>query len=100
MQASWKTSGYQKLFETLDILSEVYRRSVGHSSVLCPAFYVLAVSTVIYIGYNVRRFRDWLLITERGESYKRGGGKGGGAEKVLAILKGGGHKKSWGSFTR
>ena len=82
MQASWKTSGYQKLFETLDILSEVYRISVGHSSVLCPAFYVLAVSTVIYIGYNVRRFRDWSLITERGGgSYKRGGGKGGGGQK-------------------
>ena len=51
--------------------------------------------------------RDWSLITGRGWGYKtRGGGgyvkfypyeKGEGAEKVLAILKGG-HKKFWGSF--
>ena len=38
--------------------------------------------------------RDWSLITGRGGGYKTGGG---GAEKVLAILKGG-HKKFWGSF--
>ena len=49
--------------------------------------------------------RNWSLITGRG-GYKTDGGhvmlypvqkggaqKGGGAEKVLAILKGGGHKK-------
>ena len=42
--------------------------------------------------------RDWSLITGRGLGYKTGGGgdvkflhlrKGGGAEKVLAMLKGG-----------
>ena len=51
------------------------------------------------------RVRDWSLITGRG-GYKTGGGghvkfypykKGGGAEKVLAILKGG-HNKFWGCF--
>ena len=51
--------------------------------------------------------RDWSLITGRGGGYKTGGGghmkfypykKGGGAGKVLARLKGGGHKKFWGSF--
>ena len=49
--------------------------------------------------------RDWSLITRRG-GYKTGGGGGtrsftptkrGGAEKVLAMLKGG-HKKFWGRF--
>ena len=48
--------------------------------------------------------RDWSLITGRGLQNGRGGGacefypyKKGGAEKVLAMLKGG-HKKFWGSF--
>ena len=50
--------------------------------------------------------RDWSLITERGGGYKTGGGGGacevlpqrkGGAEKVLAMLKGR-HKRFWGSF--
>ena len=49
--------------------------------------------------------RDWSLITGRGGATKREGGarevypyeKGGGAEKVLAILKGG-HTKFWGCF--
>ena len=48
-------------------------------------------------------YRDWSLITGRG-GYKTGGGarevfpyEKGGAEKVLAMLKGG-HKKFWGSF--
>ena len=47
--------------------------------------------------------KDWSLITRRG-GYKTGGGGGGGAsevlplqkggpEKVLAMLKGGGHKQ-------
>ena len=48
--------------------------------------------------------RDWSLITGRG-GYKTGGGwhvkfypyEKGGAENVLAILKGG-HKRFWGSF--
>ena len=48
--------------------------------------------------------RDWSLITGRG-GYKTGGGghvkfypyEKGGAEKVLAVLKGG-QKKFWGSF--
>ena len=47
--------------------------------------------------------RDWSLITGRG-GYKTGGGarevlplRKRGAEKVLAMLKGG-HKKFWGSF--
>ena len=54
-------------------------------------------------------FRDWSLITGRGgDATKREGGGhvkfypyekgGGGAEKVLAMLKGGGHKKFWGSL--
>ena len=53
------------------------------------------------------RFRDWSLITGRGGgATKREGGGGhvkfypyekGGAEKVLAMLKGG-HKKFWGRF--
>ena len=51
-------------------------------------------------------FRDWSLITGRG-GYKTGGGghvkfypyEKGGAEKVLAMLKGGGgHEKFRGSF--
>ena len=50
--------------------------------------------------------RDWSLITGRGGGYKTGGGghvkfypykKGGGAEKVLTMLKGG-HKRFWGTF--
>ena len=50
--------------------------------------------------------RDWSLITGRGGGLQNGRGgtlsftptkKGGGAEKVLAVLKGG-HKKFWGSF--
>ena len=49
--------------------------------------------------------RDWSLITGRGGLQNgRGGGhvkfnpyEKGGAEKVLAMLKGG-HKKFWGSF--
>ena len=51
--------------------------------------------------------RDWSLITGRGGgATKREGGHmkfypyekgGGGADKVLAMLKGG-HKKFWGSF--
>ena len=48
--------------------------------------------------------RDWSLITGRG-GYKTGGGvarevlplRKGGAETVLAMLKGG-HNKFWGSF--
>ena len=47
--------------------------------------------------------RDWSLITGRG-GYKTGGGhvkfypyRKRGAEKVLAMLKGG-HNKFWGSF--
>ena len=55
-------------------------------------------------GYRVLRVRDWSLITGRG-AYKTGGGpctvlplwKGEGAEKALAMLKGG-HKNCWGSF--
>ena len=54
------------------------------------------------------RVRDWSLITGRGRGggYKTRGGGGacevlplqkGGAEKVLAMLKGG-HKQFWGSF--
>ena len=50
-------------------------------------------------------FSDWSLITGRGGGYKTGGWghmkfypyEKGGAEKVLAMLKGG-HKKFWGSF--
>ena len=49
--------------------------------------------------------RDWSLITGRGGGVKTGGWnvnfypykKRGGAEKVLAMLKGG-HNKFWGSF--
>ena len=53
--------------------------------------------------------RDWSLITGRGGGLQHGRGRGhvkfypdekgggGGAEKVLAMLKGG-HKKFWGSF--
>ena len=49
--------------------------------------------------------RDWSLITGRGGGYKTGGGgacevlplRKLGAEKVLAMLKGG-HKKFWGRF--
>ena len=40
--------------------------------------------------------RDWSIITGRGRGYKMGAG--GGAEKVLAMLKGGGHEKFWGIF--
>ena len=50
------------------------------------------------------QIRDWSLITGRGGATKREGGhvkfypyEKGGAEKVLAMLKGG-HKKFWGSF--
>ena len=50
-------------------------------------------------------FRDWSLITGRwGLQNGRGGAREvfplqkGGAEKVLATLKGVGHKKFWGSF--
>ena len=51
--------------------------------------------------------RDWSLITGRGLQNGRGGGghvkfypykKGGGAEKVLAMLNGGGGTKSFHSF--
>ena len=49
-------------------------------------------------------FRDWSLITGRGGLQNGRGGhvkfypyEKGGAEKVLAMLKGG-HKKFWGSF--
>ena len=53
--------------------------------------------------------RDWSLITGRGGATKQEAEgnvnfypyekKGGGAEKVLAMLKGGGgHKTFWGSF--
>ena len=49
--------------------------------------------------------RDWSLITGKGGGgYKMGGGacevlplRKGGAEKLLAMLKGG-HNKFWGSF--
>ena len=40
-----------------------------------------------------RVVRDWSLIMGRGGGYKMGGG----AETVLAMLKGG-HNKFWGSF--
>ena len=49
--------------------------------------------------------RDWSLITRRGGGLQNGNvkfypyEKGGGAKKVLAMLKGGGgHKQFWGSF--
>ena len=50
--------------------------------------------------YKVPHMRDWSLITGRGGATKREGGhvkfypyeKGGGAEKVLAMLKRG-HKR-------
>ena len=49
--------------------------------------------------------RDWSLITGRGGGYKTGGGhvkfyayEKGGVEKVLAMVKGGGAQKIWGSF--
>ena len=52
--------------------------------------------------------RDWSVITGRGGYKTEGGGegqvrfypneRGGGADIVLAMLKGGGHKKFWVSF--
>ena len=57
--------------------------------------------------YNISSLRDWSLITGWGWGYKMGGGRAcevlplqnEGAEKVLAMLRGGGgHKKFWGSF--
>ena len=59
------------------------------------------------VGAVKRGVRDWSVITGRGGATKREGGgghvkfypykKGGGAGKVLAMLKGG-HKKFWGRF--
>ena len=50
-------------------------------------------------------FRDWSLSTLRVGYKTRGGGhvkyypyERGGVEKVLAMLKGGGHEMFWGSF--
>ena len=50
-------------------------------------------------GVHCVRVRNWSLITGRGGSYKTGGGgcevlplRKGGAEKVLAMLKGGYNK--------
>ena len=50
------------------------------------------------------KLRDWSLITGRGGLQNGRGGhvkfypyKKGGAQKVIAMLKGG-HKKFWGSF--
>ena len=56
-------------------------------------------------GTALRWLRDWSLITGRGGLLNGRGGMAcedlplwkGGAEKVLAMLKGG-HKKFWGSF--
>ena len=57
-------------------------------------------------GYAITAIRDWSLITgRRGLKNRRGGGqvkfypheKGGGANKVLAMLKWG-HNKFWGSL--
>ena len=60
----------------------------------------------LYLRYQgrYRDLREWSLITGRGGLQNARGGhvkfypyEKGGAEKVLAILKGG-HKKFWGRF--
>ena len=60
--------------------------------------------SLITIGVTCRDIRDWSLITGREGASKREGGhvkfypyEKGGAEQVLAMLKGG-HKKFWGHF--
>ena len=56
-----------------------------------------------YLFFQMHRYRDWSLITGRGATKREGGHakfypyEKGGAEKVLAMLKGG-HKMFWGSF--
>ena len=78
----------------------------GNYKAMMPTFNELPKTCflMIYIP-QAPDLRDWSLITGRGGLQNGRGGhvkfypykKGGGAEKVIAMLKGG-HKKFWGSI--
>ena len=53
------------------------------------------IPTTLLLTSAAAILRDWSLITIRGGGLQF---KTGGAEKVLAMLKGGGVKLFWGSF--